>query len=244
MTLPAGPLGARRSRWYCAGMIVLLALGAAGCTGPRIPAGNLKELKEKKRELKDAQRKAEQDAAAPEATAEAPPDGTPATPPVGAAAPPPAAASAALVPGTARVTVRAADGSGRQVLLRQPLVGRWERVFFSGGGVRDKDRLAAEFAFRDGTGRAVLKMKKLARVEWVAVEAGTRTRVRLRFYFRRADRPPEEFTGEDLLGAEHPVPPFLSGIDSRGVEVRLPLYPPLDPAGYEPIVEVEFGSPG
>ena len=40
-------------------LLAALLLGAiAGCTGPKIPAGNLKELREKKKELAEAQRKA------------------------------------------------------------------------------------------------------------------------------------------------------------------------------------------
>lgn len=233
-----GNLAARRSRWRCAAVVALLTLGGGGCTGPKIPAGNLKELKEKKRELKEAQRRAEQSAAAPAATEPTPAGETAVVPPASDAGP------ATVAAGTVRVTLRTADGSGRYLVLRQPLIGRWERVFLSSGGVRDKNRLASEFGFRVGLGRAVLKMKKIARVEWVVAEAGTRTGVRLRFTFRRANRPPEEFAGEDLLGAEHPVAPFLAGIDPAGVEVRLPLYPPLDRAGYEPIVELEFGAPG
>lgn len=224
-----------KARWWRVGALALLVLmGATGCAGPKIPAGNLKELKEKKRELKEAQRKAEDGAAAPDAAA--------GNPPTAAAAPPASGADQdGLAAGTARVTLRAADGSTRKLILRQPLVGRWERVFLSTGGVRDRDRLGAEFVFRKGLGKTSLKFKKVARVEWVGAEAGTRTGVRLRFHFRRVNRPAEEFAGEDLLGADHPVAPFLLGIDPRGVEVRLPLFPPLDTVGYESIVEVEFG---
>jgi len=157
--------------------------------------------------------------------------------------PTPAAGPAPLAAGSAYVTLRTADGGSRQLVLRQPLVGRWERTFLSGGGVRDKNRLAPEFSFRDGTGLAIVKMKKVTAVEWVAAEGATRTGMRLRFHFRRARRPPEEFAAEDLLGAEHPVTPFLLGIDPSGTEVRLPLYPPIDRTGYEPIVEVEFAWP-
>jgi hypothetical protein len=232
---------------------MLLTLGGTGCHGPKIPAGNLKELNAKKRELKEAQRKAEENAAAPEEKSSTPPGTTTTAPPqpTTAAPLPPAieeppmsgAEPAPLAAGSARVTLRMADGDTRLLVLRQPLVGRWERTFLSSGGVRDKNRLATEFGFRDGTGRAILKMKKIARVEWVPAEGETRTGVRLRFHFRRTDRPPEEFAGEDLLGAEHPVTPFLMGIDPYGVEVRLPLYAPIDRAKYEPIVEVEFGAP-
>jgi hypothetical protein len=247
-----------RSRLGCAGLIALLTLGGGGCKGPKIPAGNLKELNEKKRELKEAQRRAEQGATQTPDSAGATPGGgeTATTPPASpapadadAATTPPASASsspveeAPLTAGSARVTLRTADGGTRQLVLRQPLIGRWERTFLSGGGVRDSNRLASEFAFRDGMGRSTVKLKKIARVEWLATEGETRTGVRLRFHFRRADQPSEEFAGEDLLGAEHPVVPFLLGIDARGVEVRLPLYPPLDRGEYEPIVEVEFGGP-
>ena len=244
MTRPPGSLAARWRRWRCAGAIALMTLAAGGCHGPKIPAGNLKELKEKKRELKEAQRKAEEEAPAPEPTATPPADESGAPPPAVVSAPSATGtATAPLVAGSARVTLRTADGNTRQLVLRQPLVGRWERTFLSSGGVRDKDRLASSFEFRDGLGRTVIKMKKVARVEWAA-DAGTRTGVRLRFQFQRADRAPEEFAAEDLLGADHPMAPFLLGIDPRGVEVRLPLYPPLDTAGYEPIVELEFGGPG
>ena len=248
MTRPLRLRAPRWSRWRCAATIALLALAGGGCKGPKIPAGNLKELKEKKRELKEAQRRAEQDAAAAEGEAAAPPAAASAAPaPSAAATPVPPATDAGPAPlaaGSARVTLRTADGGTRQLVLRQPLVGRWERTFLTAGGVRDRSRLASEFGFRDGTGRTGVKIRKLARVEWIAAEGAPRSGVRLRFHFRRADRPPEEFAAEDLLGAEHPVAPFLLGIDPRGAEVRLPLYPPIDRKGYEPIVEVEFGEPG
>lgn len=207
--------------------VALLAVPA--CSGPKIPAGNLKELQEKKRELKEAQRKAQEEAPAAEAPGAAP-----------AAAP--AEPAAAPVPrGMARLVLRTADGGARAIVLRQPLIGRYERIYLSTGAVKDRERLSPEFVFRDGLDLIVLKLKKLARVEWVPADPPTRTGVRLRFTFRSARRDPFELAGEDLIGADNPSPPFIEGIDAGGTAVRLPLYPPIEPGAYEPIVEVVLG---
>jgi len=216
------------------------------------------EMQEEKRQAEEA---AEPDPA-PEATptageAEPAPDATPAAaeaaptpdapevtaPEPAASVPPPAVPAetkaAPLPKGLARATLRGADGEPVRMLLRESMIGYYERTYLTGGGVSDKEVLRKAFLFQKGTDVVYVKVKRLDRVELLPDEEGSHTGVRLRFHFKKPKREPIEYPVEDLLGATHPIPPYLAGIGPQGA-VRLHLYKPIDAKGYLPLVEIDF----
>jgi hypothetical protein len=242
-----------------------IVAGTAGCrSGPKFQAGNLQEKRERRREWEEAQKKAVDEAvqeekpqaegeAEVEPAPEAPPaagaaePGAPETtapePEAAASAPPPAApvksGAAPLPKGLARATLRGADGGPVRLLLREMMLGYYERTYRTGGGVQDREVLRQEFAFRKGTEVVHVKFKKLDHVELLPDEEAMHTGVRLRFHFKKPKRKPVEYAAEDLLGASHPTPPFLVGIGPEGA-VRLHLYEPIDAEGYLPLVAIDF----
>ena len=66
--------------------------------------------------------------------------------------------------------------------------------------------------------------------------------MRLRFQFRSARRPAEEHAAEDLLGAEHPVPPFVQGIAPTGL-ARIPLFQAAGGEPSETVREIDLVPP-
>ena len=212
------------------------------------------EMQEEKRRAEaepapDAQPAPAETPPAPDVTpaaAETPPapDAPEATAPEPAASVPPPAApaeteAAPLPKGLARATLRGTDGEPVRMLIREARLGYYERTYLTGGGVSDTEVLRKAFLFRKGTDVIYVKIKRLDRVEVLPDGEGSHTGVRLRFHFKKPKREPIEYPVEDLLGASHPIPPFLAGIGPQGA-VRLYLYEPIDAEGYLPMVEIDF----
>ncbi len=267
--LPGGVRSVSRRRRVLLALAVLAAVSlafSAGCSrGPRLRAGNLKEKREKKRALQEAQRQAleeerqreleaQQGQEPPPATAGPEEDPEPlaedkprATQP---AAPMPTDVPEERIPPAqptqqqldysqdrCRVTLRHPDGSEVSKLLYQPLFGYTERTFKTGGGVVDHEHSMPMFRFQVGLSLHKVKFRNLDRVEFIEVP-DTRTGVRLRFRFRKG-RKPEEFAAEQLLGAAHPQIPVLQGVGVGGLE-RFPLFHIGEGPNDVRLVEVDF----
>jgi hypothetical protein len=250
---------------------VFLATSTGCSRGPRVRAGNLKEKREKKRVLQEAQRQAleeerqreldaQQGQEPPPDTAEPVPQGDPeppaedappgGTPPAAPPKPNPTDVPEERIPPArsskqqldysqdrCRVTLRRPDGSEVTKLLYQPSFGYMERTFKTGGGVVDREHSMPMFRFQVGLSLHKVKFSNLDRMEFIEVP-DTRTRVRLRFYFRKG-RKPEEFAAEQLLGAAHPQIPVLQGLGTGGLE-RFPLFRVGEGSDDLRIIEVDF----
>jgi hypothetical protein len=240
-------------------LTILVAFSLAATTGcmrgPRVRGGNLKEQREKKRALKEAQaraleeeRRREMEAAAEEAPvpAKVHPDVVPPQPPPSQQPVVPDAPEERVLPpqpgldygeDRCRVTLRRPDGSETTRLIYQPSFGYVERTYRSAGGVRDHEVLLPQFRFRVGLSLHKVKFRTLDRMQ-VIRDPDSRTNVRLRFHFRKG-RKPVEYPAEELLGSGHPQAPFLQGLGTAGLE-RFPLFL----AGEDPddllLVEVDF----
>ena len=136
-----------------------------------------------------------------------------------------------------RVTLRRSDGSEVTKLLYQPSFRYMERTFKTSGGVVDFEHSMPMFRFQVGLSLHKVKFGNLDRLEFIEVP-DTRTRVRLRFHFRKG-RKPEEFAAEQLLGAAHPQIPILQGVGTGGLE-RFPLFHLGEGPNDLRIIEVDF----
>ena len=123
-----------------------------------------------------------------------------------------------------RFVVTVEDSGGpREIVLHRAQIGHYERRFKLSGQVEDLEIIGEALVFQRDLSLFRRKLKKLARVEFVPSEEPTRTRLRLRLHFRKQGKKPEEFPLEELMGAAHPVPPFLLGVGPKG-SMRFPLF--------------------
>ena len=233
----------RAISWLLLVALLGAAAGTAGCGGPKVKAGNLKEKREKKRAFRDAQERArlEPDApgGAPPATGEAT-GATSEAAPAGTEPPPAAGAFAAEdLFGEPFRAILDEDGARRELMLYGPQFGHFERMYRADGTIADREVLEPGLRFQRGTSIVTRKFRKLARLEIVQSEDPTRTGVRVRLHFRKTGKAPEEYPAEELMGAHHPSPPSLIGHSPRGL-VRLLLFAPAGDSDPAPLREVEF----
>ena len=270
--LPGGVRPVNRRRKVLVTLAVLaavsLALSASCSRGPRLRAGNLKEKREKKRALQEAQRQAleeerqreleaRQGQEPPPATAEseadpeppakdAPPDATPPARPRPTERdvpeewiPPPRPTPPQLDYSQDRCRVTFRRPDGSEVSkLLYQPLFAYTERTFKTGG-GVVDHENSMPMFRFQVGLSLHKVK-FRNLDRVEFieDPDTRTGVRLRFHFRKG-RKPEEFAAEQLLGAAHPQIPALQGVGADGLE-RFPLFHIGEGSNDLRIIEVDF----
>ncbi len=245
-----GGLRPMRSRTFRTTLLVLamvlpLTTGVSCRKGVKVQGANLKEKREKKRTLEEAQQQALDEIRRQEAEAA----GNPSEQATSPTSPATQAISEENAPMAREkeqdggrfpeerfsVTLRRSDGTTFKRMLFQPSFGYYQRTYLSGGGVRDQEAYALSFLFQRQLSRFKLKFRLLDRIEVLAPERA-RTRVRFRFHFKEGDS--VDYPGEELFGASHPQSPFVQGVGPNGLE-RFPLFQ-LGSTADTVVVEIDF----
>ncbi len=271
--LPGGIRPVSRRRRVLVALAVLAAVSLAlstGCSrGPRVRAGNLKEKREKKRVLQEAQQQAleeerwreldaQQGQETPPVTAEPVPEGDP-EPPAEDAQPggtPPAAPPKPHptdVPEERVLPPRSQQLDYSQdrcrVTLRRPDGSEVSKLLYQPSfGYMERtfktgggvvDHEHSMPMFRFQVGLSLHKVKFRNLDRLEFIEVPD-TRTRVRLrFYFHKGRKPEEFAAEQLLGAAHPQIPVLQGLGTGGLE-RFPLFHVGEGSDDLRIIEVDF----